>query len=76
MLSDSRVCHSTQLFAVPFLEFHDLDENPLVRETPIPIADELFTFFDTETHQEVLTRFQDWRERVLVTALRELTTNL
>jgi fido (protein-threonine AMPylation protein) len=64
------------LCCAPFLEFHDLDENPLVRETPIPIADELFTFFDTETHQEVLTRFQDWRERVLVTALRELTTNL
>ena len=64
------------LCCAPFFEFHDLDENPLARETPIPVADELFTFFDTETHQEVLTRFQEWRERVLVTALRERTANL
>ena len=64
------------LVCVPFLEFSDTDETAQTRATLIPVADEAFLFLYSEAEDEVLTRFLDWRERVLVTALRELTANL
>jgi Fic family protein len=67
---------SGSLICAPFLEFQDTEEDGQTRDTLVPVADEGFVFFYNETEQEVLARFRNWRERVLVIALRELINNL
>jgi hypothetical protein len=67
---------SGTLVCAPFIEFRDTDDDGQDRDTVIPVAEEAFVFFYNETEQEVLNRFREWREHVLVIALRELTTNL
>ena len=67
---------SGSLVCAPFLELRDTDDDGQTRDTLIPVADEAFVFFYSETQPEVLARFREWRERVLVIALRELTANL
>ena len=67
---------SGSLTCAPFLEFRDTDDEGRTRESAVPVADEAFVFFYSETGQEVLRRYREWQERVLVIALRELTANL
>ncbi|MEO5374774.1 MAG: Fic family protein [Alphaproteobacteria bacterium] len=64
------------LVCAPFLEFRDVDGEGQTRSSIIPVADEAFVFFRNETEEKALSRFQPWRERVLVVALQELADNL
>ncbi|MBF0304498.1 MAG: Fic family protein, partial [Alphaproteobacteria bacterium] len=63
------------LVCAPFLEFRD-DDDGGSRSTLVPVADEPFMFFRDEADGKVLARFHEWRERVLTTALGELSRNL
>ncbi len=67
---------SGSLVCAPFLEFIDEDGDRTKRTTLVPVAEEAFVFFYSETEQAVITRFEPWRERVLTIALQELTQNL
>ena len=63
------------LICSPFLEFRDKDDEG-TQTTFLPISEEGFVFFYTEKSEELLERFQAWRENVLKVAIRELTRNL
>ena len=64
------------LICAPFLEFKDTDEDGQVRTALTPITEEGFVFFYNEDKERLLKRFLPWRERMIQTALNELTQNL
>lgn len=67
---------SGSLICAPFLEFRDADEDGELRPTLVPVAEEGFVFFASDTKEQALGRFRPWRERVLKVALKELGQNL
>lgn len=70
---------SGSLICAPFLEFRDTDgegEDRLTSSSLVPVTDEGFVFFHTDTPDRVLARFDVWYENVLEFFLRELTDNL
>ncbi len=67
---------SGSLICAPFLEFRDRDDDGETRSTLVPVAEDGFIFFYSETSETVLKRFHPWRERVLRVALGELSRNL
>ena len=60
------------LICAPFLEFVDRDDESRPDSTFIPLADEGFAFFYNEKKEELLSRFEHWREEVIKAALKEL----
>lgn len=67
---------SGSLVCAPFLEFRDADEDGQTRSSLVPVADEAFVFFYNDAREQVLDRFEPWRERVIGVALGELSQNL
>ena len=68
---------SGSLICAPFLEFQNMDEDgQKAHSTSIPIADEGFVFFHRESLPEITTRFHEWRETVVVTALKQIGESL
>lgn len=68
---------SGSLVCSPFLEFKDQDdEKHEHRASLFPLADEPFVFFYNETQDRAKSRFEDWRESVLLVAINELKENL
>ena len=63
------------LICAPFLEFRDKDDEG-TQTTFLPVSEQGFVFFYTETKSELLSRFQTWRENVLKIAVTQLTLNL
>ena len=63
---------SGSLVCAPFLEFRDVEENEQTHSTVTPIASEAFVFFYNEDYDNILQRFEKWREKVLTVALKEL----
>ncbi|MBA4805859.1 MAG: Fic family protein [Brevundimonas sp.] len=64
------------LTCAPFLEFQDADDDGQSRGSLIRVAEEAFVFFYDEDLPKLVDRFKEWRDRVVVVALRELTLNL
>ena len=64
------------LVCAPFFEFRDNDDESQPHFTIAPVTDEAFVFFYNESFNQILTRFETWREKVVVIALKELTDNL
>lgn len=67
---------SGSLICAPFLEFRDTDDDRQTLSTLVPVIEEGFVFFHSDTKEKVLTRFRPWREKVLKVALKELSQNL
>lgn len=64
------------LTCAPFLDFLDADEEGQSRGSLVKVAEEAFVFFYDEDETKLMSRFQQWRDRVVVVALREITLNL
>ena len=70
---------SGSLICAPFLEFLDTDGEGEDRQTSsslVPVTDEGFVFFHTDSPDRVLARFDVWYENVLKVFVRELGDNL
>ena len=67
---------SGSLICAPFLEFRDTDDEGQTLPTLVPVSEEGFVFFYSDTEEQVLSRFRLWREQVLKVALKELIQNL
>lgn len=63
------------LICAPFMEFKDQDDGE-TRVSLAPLTEEGFVFFYNEDQERMMKRFRVWRERVLNTAVKELTQNL
>ena len=64
------------LICAPFLEFRDSDEDGVQSSSLVPVAEQGFLFFHTETLESARKRFGPWRDAVFNAAMRELTGNL
>ncbi len=67
---------SGSLICAPFLEFRDLDEDEQTHSTVVPVTDEGFVFFYTESLEQIKQRFSPWREKVVAVALKQLGESL
>lgn len=67
---------SGALICAPFLQFTDTDDTGERSPPLVPVSDEGFLLFYSETGEQALSRFQPWRERVLTVGLKELSRNL
>jgi len=67
---------SGSLVCAPFLEFYDRDEEGIERAALVPVSDEPFVFFHTDSKANLLKRFDTWLDRSLMVFIRELKSNL
>lgn len=63
------------LVCAPFFEFRDSDDEQ-VHSTVVPVTDEAFVFFYNENPQSLQQRFDDWRDKVVAVALKQLEESL
>lgn len=67
---------SGSLVCAPFFEFRDSDEYQQAHSTLVPVTDEAFVFFYTETLVRTEERFRAWRDKVITVMLKQLGESL
>jgi hypothetical protein len=60
------------MVCAPFIEFLDPAGENETRPTLIPISDEAFLFFHTDTSEQLKARFKDWLNKCLLVAIKQL----
>jgi hypothetical protein len=67
---------SGSLICAPFLEFRDNDDDGQTLSTLVPVSEEGFVFFYSDTKEQLLSRFKPWREKAIKIAIREISQSL
>lgn len=64
------------LICAPFIEFLDTDGDEHTSSGPLPLSDEGFVFYYSETQDQVIDRFRSWCDQALAVSLKEISRNL